>query len=147
MGFAIHASAGGGMCGCGLGSERGDWAAINSCLIKGAGSVDSLGPESDAGVGDEMGGGFFTGAMFIETVSTPGYSLGSIFTTAAGPVGTGLDDASFGGLVRASGPSTSLLETATSAGSVVTLSNIDEETDLEVAQNGLAYTPSKSKVI
>ena len=63
------------------------------------------------------------------------------------PTGAGLDDAPFKGLVRASGRSTSLLETATSAGSVLTLSNIDEETDLKVAQNGSAYTPSKSKVI
>ena len=61
--------------------------------------------------------------------------------------GAGLDDAPFEGLLRASGPSTSLLETATSAGFVLTLSNIDEETDLKVAQNGSAYTPSKSKVI
>ena len=61
--------------------------------------------------------------------------------------GAGLDDAPFEGLLGASGPSTSLLETATSAGSVLTLSNIDEETDLKVAQNGSAYTPSKSKVI
>ena len=38
-------------------------------------------------------------------------------------------------------------ETATSAGSVLTLSNIDEETDLKVAQNGSSYTPSTSKVI
>ena len=61
--------------------------------------------------------------------------------------GAGLDDAPFEGLLRASGRSTSLLETAISAGSVLTLSNIDEETDLKVAQNGSAYTPSKSKVI
>ena len=79
-----------------------------------------MGPESDAGVGDKMAGGFLTRA--------------------------GLDDAPFEGLLRASGPSTSLLQTATSAGSVLTLSYIDEETDLKVTQNGSAYTPSKSKV-
>ena len=62
-------------------------------------------------------------------------------------MGAGQDDAPFEGLVGPSGPSTSLLETATSAGPVLTLSNIDEETDLKVAQNGSAYTPSKSKVI
>ena len=61
--------------------------------------------------------------------------------------GAGLDDSPIEGLVRASGPSTSLLETATSAGSVLTFFNIDEETDRKVAQNGSAYTPSKSKVI
>ena len=94
-----------------------------------------------------MVGGFLTGAVFIETVLTQGYSLGSIITTAARPIGTGQDDAPFGRLVRASGPSTSLLETATSADSVVTLFNIDEARDLKVAQNGSAHTPSKSKVI
>ena len=86
-----------------------------------------------------MARGFYAGAVFIETVSTRGYSLGSIFTTAARPVGTGLNDAPLGGLVRTSGRSTSLLETATSAGSLLTLFNIDEETDLKVAQNGSAY--------